>query len=177
MQHIDSPARFPVFLVCVLALYIGSLQIVRAADGTPPDNRILLTIPFEDREDLLRVMRANLDQARQIVEALAKDDFEQVAKIADQMSFNKKKGDGLARRGNPGFTAMGVRFHAVNAPALKASAQSGDRARTLAAFNTLLGTCTACHATYKLVEWPDNKHYVRPAPIPLELPEGINIHD
>ena len=160
------------YMITAVALLLLGGGAHAAETGTASDARTLLTIPFEDRDDLLRVMRGNLDQVRQVVEALAKDDFAAVENIADQMSFNKKKGDGLARRGNPGFSAMGVQFHAVNAAALKAAAQSRDRARTLTALGTTLGTCTGCHAAYKLVEWPDNKTYAQPAPVPLKLPEG-----
>jgi hypothetical protein len=60
----------------------------------------------------------------------------------------------------------------VNAAALKAAAQSRARARTLTALGAMLGTCTGCHAAYRVVEWPDNKTYARPAPVPLKLPEG-----
>jgi hypothetical protein len=141
------------------------------------DNRVLLTIPFEDREDLLRVMRGNLNQVKQMVGALAEDDFEAVEKVANEMTFNKKKGDGLAIRGNAAYTAMGVQFHAVNTMELKEAAHAKDGKRVLRALNTTLNTCTSCHATFKLMEWPDNKSYPRPAPIPLNLPEGAKIRD
>jgi len=142
-----------------------------------PDNRVLLTIPFEDREDVLRVMRGNLEQVNQMVGALAKDDFETVEKVANEMTFNKKKGDGLAIRGNADYTAMGVLFHAVNTVELKEAAQAKDSKRVLRVLNTTLSTCTSCHATFKVMEWPNNKSYPRPAPIPLNLPEGAKIRN
>ena len=138
---------------------------------------MLLKIPFEDREDLLRVMRGNLNQVRQMVGALAEDDFEMVEKVANEMTFNKKKGDGLAIRGNAAYTAMGVQFHAINTVELKEAAHAKDGRRVLRALNTTLSTCTSCHDTFKLTEWPDNKSYPRPAPIPLNLPEGAKIRD
>lgn len=78
-----------------------------AADAPTQDQRTLLTIPFEDREDILRVMRGNLDQVRQIIEALSRQDYAAIERIADQLSFDRKKADGLARRGNAGYAAMG----------------------------------------------------------------------
>jgi cytochrome c556 len=141
------------------------------------DDRVLLKIPFEDREDLLRVMRGNLNQVKQMVGALAEDDFETVEKVANEMTFNKKKGDGLSIRGNAAYTAMGVQFHAIDTVELKDAARAKDSKRVLRALNTTLSTCTSCHATFKLTEWPDNKSYSRPAPIPLNLPEGAKIRD
>ncbi|SCZ52871.1 hypothetical protein SAMN03097708_00822 [Thiohalomonas denitrificans] len=41
----------------------------------------------------------------------------------------------------------------------------------------LLEACVACHETFKLTEWPDNKTYTRPEPIPLDLPSGVTIRE
>lgn len=141
------------------------------------DDRMLLKIPFEDREDILRVMRGNLNQVKQMVGALAEDDFETVEKVANEMTFNKKKGYGLSIRGNAAYTAMGVQFHAVTTMELKDAARAKDSKRVLRALNNTLTECTSCHATFKVTEWPDNKSYPRPAPIPLNLPEGAKIRD
>jgi len=171
---------------CVSMVGLAGLGLVFASTGfaEPPhkqslevDDRVLLTIPFEDREDLLRVMRGNLNQVKQMLGALAEDDFETIEKVANDMTFNKKKGDGLAIRGNAAYTAMGVQFHAVNTVELRDAARAKDGKRVLRALTTTLSTCTSCHATFKVTEWPDNKHYTRPAPIPLNLPEGAKIRD
>ena len=148
-----------------------------AADAPTQDQRTLLTIPFEDREDILRVMRGNLDQVRQIIEALSRQDYAAIERIADQLGFDRKKADGLARRGNAGYAAMGVQLHAVGAQALKKAAQTRDTAATLNALGNVLATCVACHGSYRVTEWPDNKTYRRPSPVPLTLPEGARIVD
>lgn len=141
------------------------------------DNRTLLTIPYEDREDLLRVMRKNLTSLGEMIDAMAEDDFKTVEKVADKMSFNEKKGQGLARRGNPGFTAMGVQFHAVDAIAIKKAAETKNRNGTLRAMSRMVSSCVACHESFKVIEWPNNKIYKRPAPSPLVLPPGVTIRD
>jgi len=148
-----------------------------AAAGAEADKRVLLTIPYEDREDILRVMRGNLNQVKQMVGALAEDDFATIEKVANEMTFNKKKGDGLAIRGNAAYAAMGVQFHAVNTVELRDAARAKDGKRVLRALNTTLSTCTSCHATFKVMEWPDNRSYARPAPVSLELPPGAKIRD
>jgi len=153
-------------------------QVVWAGTGEKahkPDKRTLLSIPYEDREDLLRVMRKNISNLGQMINAMAKDDFKTVEKLANEMSFNKKKGQGLARRGNPAFTAMGVQFHAVDTLAVKEAAESKDRKGTLRAMSRMVSTCVTCHATFRVMEWPDNKVYRRPNPTPLFLPPGFDI--
>jgi cytochrome c556 len=166
-----------VAIFVILGLSAGHSGPAAAQGAKPADNRTLLTIPFEDREDILGVMRGNLDQVKQMVGALAKDDFETIEKVANEMTFNKKKGDGLAIRGNAAYTAMGVQFHAVSTVELKEAAHAKDSKRVLRALNATLTACTACHATFKVTEWPDNKTYARPAPIPLNLPKGAKIRD
>ena len=172
-------ACFPLAGLIALGLSYTSTSFAEAPQKKllEADERALLKIPFEDREDILRVMRGNLNQVRQMVGALAEDDFETVEKVANEMTFNKKKGDGLAIRGNAAYTAMGVQFHAINTVELKEAAHAKDGKRILRALNTTLSTCTSCHATFKVTEWPDNKSYLRPAPIPLKLPEGAMIRD
>jgi limonene-1,2-epoxide hydrolase len=172
-------ACMPVAGLIALGLSCTSASFAETPQKKSPetDNRLLLTIPFEDREDILRVMRGNLNQVKQMIGALAEDDFESVEKIANEMTFNKKKGDGLAIRGNAAYTAMGVQFHAVTTMELKEAAHAKDGKRVLRALENTLTACTSCHATFKVTEWPDNKSYSRPAPIPLNLPEGAKIRD
>lgn len=86
-------------------------------EETKTDDRVLLEIPFKDRENLTHVMQKNLENLENLgkmINAVANDDLKSVQEIAEKMSFNKKKGKGLARRGNPAFTAIGVQFHAVD---------------------------------------------------------------
>jgi len=139
------------------------------------NKRTLLTIPYQDREDLLRVMRNNLANLGRLIDAMSKDDFKAVETIANGMSFNKKKGKGLARRGNPAFTARGIQFHALDTLAVKKAAAARDRKGTLRAMSRMVSSCVGCHATFRVMEWPDNKTYTRPKPRPLILPPGVVI--
>ncbi len=137
--------------------------------------RILLKIPYEDREDLMRVMRINLKNLGKMIDAMATNDFKSVKTIAENMSFNKKKGKGLSRRGNSAFTAMGVQFHAVDTVAVIKAAKKNDRKETLHAMSQMVNSCVACHSTFKVMEWPDNKIYKRPEPTELILPNGYKV--
>lgn len=138
-------------------------------------NRVLLTIPYQDRENLLRVMRNNLKSLGEMIEAMSIDDFSTVQEISEKMSFNKKKGKGLARRGNKAFTAMGVQFHAVDTISVMNAAQRKDRKATLQAMSKMVNTCITCHSTFRVMEWPDDKVYKRPNPTKLILPKGYKI--
>lgn len=169
--------RSDFFTFAAVALLLGFSVISNAAEDKPKDKRVLLEIPYQDREDLLRVMRKNLASLGKLIDAMANDDFESAAETADKMTFNKKKGKGLARRGNDAFTAMGVQFHAVDALEVKKAAEAKNRQRTLNAMSNMVSSCVACHATFKVVEWPDNKIYQRPEPSELNLPPGVEIRD
>ena len=160
------------------------LMLFSLSAQTDPDNetskttsakRVLLEIPYSDREGLLRVMRGNLINLGKMINAMSTDDFDTVQQISEQMSFNKKKGKGLARRGNKAFTAMGVQFHAVDTIAVMNAAKSKDRKETLQAMSKMVTTCVACHSSFQVMEWPDNKIYKRPEPTELVLPEGYEI--
>ncbi len=139
----------------------------------PPGQRRLLKIPYQDREHLLHVMRNNLANLGRLIEAMSKDDFKTVEKITGEMSLNEKKAQGLSRRGNPEFAAMGLTFHGSKVLAVKKAAETGNRKKTLRAMADMVSTCVACHATFRVTEWPDNKHYQRPRSIPLVLPPGV----
>ncbi|WP_294106641.1 hypothetical protein [Thiolapillus sp.] len=161
----------------VVALFLCVFPNVYAAPdkdtglSSETNNRILLEIPYMDREDLLGVMRLNLESLGKMVNAMANDDFRSVQEIAEQMSFNKKKGKGLSRRGNPVFAAMGVRFHAIDTIEVMKAAETKDRKATLYAMSKMIDTCVSCHSTFSVIEWPDNKIYKRPKPIKLVLPK------
>ena len=170
--------RLPLLLASLLGAASVCSQPVSAEPGQNPltaDKRTLLTIPYQDREHLLHVMRNNLAKLGRLIDAMSKDDFKTVEKITGEMSLNEKKARGLSRRGNPAFTAMGLRFHGSKVLAVKKAAEAGDRKETLRAMADMVSTCVACHATFRVMEWPDNKSYQRPEPIPLALPPGVVI--
>lgn len=164
-----------------LLLAAGMTPVAGLADQPAPspvkDTRTLLTIPFEDREAMMAEMRNNLEQVRRLFVAYVANDFAAMEKIADEISVHKKRAQVVVRRGNPTYTAMAVNFHAGHSMAIREAARSKDSKQVAAAINEALQACVACHATYRLTEWPDNKAYARPDPIPLVLPAGARILD
>jgi len=173
--------RIRQFLMLFAGMLIAINSLSQAALAEPgkqtvqKNQRTLLKVPYQNREHLLHVMRNNLANMGKLIHAMAEDDFTAVEAIANKMSLNEKKAQGLARRGNPAFTAMGVQFHGKDALVLKDAAKSKDRKRTLRAMSSMVSTCVACHATFRVMEWPDNKFYTLPKPTPLVLPKGVVI--
>jgi len=157
----------------ILLLLIAAVPAYAQSDNESKvkNKRILLKIPYEDREGLLNVMRNNLKNLNKMINAMADDDFKSVQKIAKNMSFNKKKGKGLSRRGNAAFMAMGVKFHAQDTVSVMKAAETKDRKATLRAISNMVNTCVSCHSTYRVLEWPNNKVYKRPSPMKLNLPK------
>jgi len=177
MDHKNT--RYSLLLVTMLVATGCLSQPVLSETGkkaSKAGTRTLLTIPYQDREHLLHVMRNNLANMGRLINAMSDDDFKTVEKIALKMSLNEKKAKGLTRRGNPAFTAMGVQFHGRDALALKHAAESKDRKRTLRAMSKMVSTCVACHATFRVMEWPNNKFYTQPKSTSLILPQGVIIH-
>jgi len=170
--------RFSLLIASILGVVSILSQPMLAESGKKalkPDKRTLLTIPYQDREHLLHVMRNNLANMGRLIYAMSQDDFKTVEKIADEMSLNKKKAKGLSRRGNPAFAAMGVRFHGLDTLAVKKAAEARDRKGTLRAMSRMVSSCVGCHATFRVMEWPDNKSYMQPKSTPLVLPPGVVI--
>ena len=159
-----------------LALMAGAAR-AEAPAAPARDGRILLAIPFEDREGMMAEMRNNLEQVRRLFVAYVKNDFAAMEKVADEISIHKKRAQVVVRRGDPTYTAMAVNFHAGHSMEIREAARSKDPQRVAAAIDVALQACVACHATYRLTEWPDNKTYARPDPIPLVLPPGAKILD
>lgn len=165
-----------IILSAMLLSFIAAFPISAQSDEglRNEGGRILLKIPFEDRENLLRVMRNNLSNLNKMIYAVAEDDFKTVQEVAEKMSFNEKKGKGLSSRGNAAFIAMGVKFHAEDTVAVVKAAEKKDRKATLHAISNMMNTCESCHSAFRVMEWPNNKVYKRPPPMKLMLPEGYN---
>jgi len=164
-------------LSLIILFLIASVPAYAQSDNENivKNNRILLKIPFEDREGLLNVMRNNLKSLNKMINAMADDDFKEVQNIAKNMSFNKKKGKGLSYRGNAAFIAMGVKFHAEDTVAVMKAAETKDRKATLRAMSNMVNTCVSCHSIFRVMEWPNNKTYKRPTPMKLNLPKEFKV--
>lgn len=135
------------------------------------DNRTLLPIPFETRNKLLHKMNQdNLGALGRMLDALSKDDLEQVARIANELSYNAKTKRVSLRRGSETFAVMATDFHGQKMPAIREAAEKGDRHEVLRRMSDAVQSCMGCHSAVRLVEWPDNRNYTTPDPV--KVPEG-----
>lgn len=141
------------------------------------DDRILLKIPFKSREDFLRGMRQNNGLMEKVLRALSKKDFKQVEKIASVWLLDVKKAKNLPYRYDPNFIALAVDFHTNGTVEIIKAARSKNMEATLSSLANFYGRCNACHETYRVIEWPENKTYPNPTAQPLNIPKNYNYSD
>lgn len=139
-----------------------------SASETVEDPRQLLPVPFETRQKMLKSMRRNnLGNLGEMLEALARDDLEAVARIAESMTYTPEKRQASRRRGSKAFAAMAARFHGERMPAIRKAAETGNRQAVLKRMGEAVQSCNNCHASFRLVEWPEDRSYSMPEPVPL----------
>jgi hypothetical protein len=140
------------------------------------DNRILLKLPYKNREDLLKGMRNNNFLMEQILLALSQNNFKKVEKIASSWLLNPKKSQNLPYRYDPNFIALAVDFHTNGAVDIIKAARTKNMSKTLESLSFALNRCNACHESYRVTEWPETK-YPEPTAIPLKIPPKYNFSD
>jgi cytochrome c556 len=141
-------------------LLAGALSLltpaIRAEEGAGTmsqgagDTRKPLFLPMMMAEHQKQNMRDHLAAVQAIVDALARDDMDGVAKAAARMGYSEAMGQMCEHMGaaTPGFTAIALSFHHT-ADAIGEAARRGDRQAVLTALDRTLQTCVACHATYR----------------------------
>lgn len=116
-----------------------------ALDGRRP-LPLLPTMAHHQKES----MRDHLVAVRDVVAALARDDLATVGRSASRMASSERMGQMCTHLGAaaPGFSEQALAFHRAADGVVEAAA-SNDPARVLAALDTTLQHCTACHAAWK----------------------------
>lgn len=171
MVAVWAPKRGSALAAVVLAVAAAGPSLAGAeppASETAEDPRQLLPIPFETRQKMLKNMRQeNLGNLGDMLEALARDDLEAVARIADSMAYTPAKQRASRRRGSREFAAMAARFHGERMPAIRRAAEMGKRRKVLKRMGEAVRSCNNCHASFRLVEWPADRAYAMPEPVSL----------
>ena len=137
--------------VAVYRLFMGAHTQV----GT--DGRAEIALTTADRDIVMAEMRALLGAVQGVTTALTQDDLKLVAQQARSV--------GLAAMGQvpPSlmqalpleFKTMGRGMHAAFDQISLDAEQVGDREHALQQLGEVLGTCVACHATYRLTASKD----------------------
>jgi hypothetical protein len=95
-------------------------------------------------------MRDHLRVVQEITAALAKDDFDAIAKSAARIGWSDREAMMCKHMGAgaPGFAAVGEHFHKT-ADTISEAAKRHDHAGVTAALDATLRTCVGCHDTYR----------------------------
>ncbi len=95
-------------------------------------------------------MRDHLLAVREIIVALASDDFAAVERAAQRIGFSEDKKQMCTQMGAaaPGFTEQALAFHHM-VDRIAVAARERDRVGALVQLGATLEICTACHSTWK----------------------------
>jgi hypothetical protein len=95
-------------------------------------------------------MRDHLAAVQQIIAALGRDDFEDVAKAAGRIGYSEAMAQMCQHMSaaTPGFSDLSLAFHRT-ADGIGEAARHRDRGGVLSALDRTLQTCVGCHATYR----------------------------
>jgi cytochrome c556 len=132
---------------------LASLYCCVAVTANAADTRETVDLPAPMREHMLANMRDHLAALAEIQAALAAQDDQRVADIAEsRLGFSSLASHNAAHMAKfmpPAMQAAGTAMHRA-ASELARSAPEHDSQKTLAALATLSAQCVACHAAYRL---------------------------
>jgi len=117
------------------------------------DHRIAVSMPEPIKTHTLSNMRHHLQALNDILEALAKNDSDQAAKIAEsQLGMSSLGLHGASDAGKympKGMAQTGMSLHHA-ASRFALTVVEENPKKTYAALNKITTSCIACHAQYKL---------------------------
>lgn len=95
-------------------------------------------------------MRDHLRVIQEVTAALAKDDYDAIAKSAARIGWSEQQAAMCKHMGAgaPGFAEVGEHFHKT-ADQIGDAARRKDRAAVVSALDATLQTCVGCHETYR----------------------------
>ena len=146
-------ASLPSTPVKTLALLAGALLALPAA---AEDHRQFAPLTPQAQETLRLEMLDNLVALNEIIALLAEDKLREAGEVAEQKLGRRAMGKNARlpfdARPGPQMPAamheMGRNGHFV-ASEFAAAAATGDRAAALAKLPAVIGSCVACHASYR----------------------------
>lgn len=137
------------------ALFALALAALAAPAGAEPpaDPRQLVELPPMMQTHMLGNMRDHLLALNEILAALAVDDGDRAAQVAEQRlgmsSLDDHGGEHMAPFMPAGMREAGGTMHRA-ASRFARLAQEGDRLRAYDALGEVTAGCVACHAGYRL---------------------------
>lgn len=133
------------------------LLAIPLAQSAEEDGRQVVTLPEQMKSHTLTNMRDHLNTLQEIQSALAKGNYDEAGKMAEQRlgmsSLEAHKGNHMAPFRPDGMNQIGWEMHkAASRFALIAQETAVDRdlPRALGALGEVTQQCVACHAAYRL---------------------------
>lgn len=123
----------------------------------PKDSRVLVSFPEEIKTHTLTSMRDHLLVISQLQAAIAAEQFDDAARIAETKLGMSSLADHGAHESSKympkGMQEVGALMHrSASQFAIEAqnSAATGDAKKSLAALSKVTAACVACHASYRI---------------------------
>lgn len=130
--------------------------------GVEGDQRILVKLPFKDREEILSGMRKYLKITERILIEIPNKNYEKIGQLISKIEIDKDRLYRLATRENENFMELAYKFHSTEVEKVKIAVREKNQEKLIAAMGNFLGSCNQCHDQYRLIEWK-GKDY--PAPV------------
>jgi hypothetical protein len=144
----------PAFLCGVLGL-----AACAAASAEPADQRTPVALTASETAWLFGEMRENLVAIQAIASALSDNDLGQVHRIAADLGVgpwtrNPSRPPNLIAKFPPPWKVLAAQVHQDFDSIAEAAAGKESNQQMLARISKLIRNCTACHASYRVVEAP-----------------------
>ncbi|MEN8170355.1 MAG: hypothetical protein ABFS08_09055 [Pseudomonadota bacterium] len=131
-------------------LFFISLPFITSAESS--DGREAILVPEKVRIQILADMRVNLETIQQVINALAREDFEAIEKAASKLGSMDHTEEMMQRRQlmPEGYRALGPRMHMGFQAIARDARDFGEVSHTLEQLSSVMSTCMACHQSYRL---------------------------
>jgi len=116
------------------------------------DGRVAIKVSAKVKIQILEDMRKNLTSIQLIVAALAKEDFEQVVKVAGELGSMDHTEEAMMRRKSLSdeYRALGPQLHMGFQSLSRDARDFGDVQHSLGQLSDVMNVCVACHQGYRL---------------------------
>ncbi len=143
--------------------------------ASEPGKRIVVKLPFNDREEILSGMRKYLKITERMLREISTKNYSEVERLISKIEMDKDRLYRISKRENLSFMELAYRFHSVEVQNIKNAAKEKNQDKLILAISNFIGSCNHCHDRYQLIEW-GGKDY--PAAIPNKkfIDKYINLY-
>lgn len=145
---------YRITLPALLILIAGAAHMfIDRGQAAASDDRTAIELTAEERNIILAEMRGFLESIQEIVQGLAANDMNSVAKAAERsgMAATRDIPGSLMRKLPMGFKELGGPTHKRFDGLAREATELGDVQIITEKLGVLMQNCVACHASYRLV--------------------------